>query len=280
MAVVRRSLAISAGVTAIAASAALNVTHLVDGGQPLLSPMTGAVVALALGAVAAALVASEAWRSGRKLLAWCLVLSVVAGEGFGLIIGAERLLFAREERQRMATEVNTTRWIAVVRVESASSTLVATQAAVLEEARRGGCKAACQALQAEAEQARQRLEAANRVLEAAPAEKNAALLATALGLPPALLEIVPALLFSAALNGLAFTLLAFGAHAPTQNIVAAPTEIAGAQMSPVLGRAAQVRSFVDAYRTQHGRDPSFTEVRNSLGLPRSTASVYLRRALA
>src|SRR5262245_12800353 len=271
----------------MAAAAALNVTHLVDGGQPWFSPMTAAVVALALGAVAAALVASEAWRSGRKLLAWCLVLSVVAGEGFGLIIGAERLLSAREERQRLASEVNTARWIAVVRVESATSALAATEAAVLDEARKGGCKAACQALQTEAEQARQRLEAANRALEAAPAEKNTALLAATLGLPPPLLEIVPALLFSAALNGLAFTLLAFGAHAPIQDIAvaqniaaAAPTEIAGAQMLPVLGRAAQVRSFVDAYRKRHGRDPSFTEVRNSLGLPRSTASVYLRKALA
>ena len=46
--------------------------------------MTGAVLALALGVVAAALVASEAWRSGRKILALCLVASAVAGEGFGL----------------------------------------------------------------------------------------------------------------------------------------------------------------------------------------------------
>jgi len=276
----RRGIAISAGVAAIAAGASLNVTHLVDGGQPLFSPMTGAVVALAVGAVAAALVASEAWRSGRKFLTWCLVLSVVAGEGFGLIIGAERLLLAREERQRMASEVNTSRWVAVVRVESATSTLAATEAAVLEEARRGGCKAACQALQAEAVQARQRLEAANRALEATPAEKNTALLASTLGLPPALLEIVPALLFSAALNGLAFTLLAFGAHGPRQNIAVAPKVIAGAQVPPVQGRAAQVRSFVDAYRKRHGRDPSFSDVRNSLGLPRSTASVYLRKALA
>ena len=62
----KRGLAITAGITAIAAGAALNVTHLVEGGQPLYSPMTGAILALALGAVAAALVASEAWRSGRK----------------------------------------------------------------------------------------------------------------------------------------------------------------------------------------------------------------------
>ena len=37
----RRGLAITAGITAMAAGAALNVTHLVEGGQPLYSPMTG-----------------------------------------------------------------------------------------------------------------------------------------------------------------------------------------------------------------------------------------------
>ena len=42
----------------------------------------------------------------------------------------------------------------------------------------------------------------------------------------------------------------------------------------------QGRSFVEAYRKRHGRDPSFSEVRNTLRLPPSTASVYLRKALA
>ena len=276
----RRGFAIIAGITAIAAGAALNVSHLVEGGQPLVSPLIGAVLALALGAVAAALVASEAWRSGRKVLAWCLVLSIVAGEGFGLIMGAERLLSVREERQRAASETNTARWIATVRVESASSTLAATEAAMLKEAGRGGCKGACQALQAEAEQARQRLEAANKALVSTPAEKNRSLLATTLGLPPALLEIVPALLFSTALNGLAFTLLAFGGHKPSQVVAAAPKGPPEAQVPASQGREAQVRSFVEAYRKRHGRDPSFSDVRNTLGLPPSTASVYLRKALA
>ena len=135
-------------------------------------------------------------------------------------------------------------------------------------------------MQAEAERARQRLEVANKALVMAPADKNLALLATTLGLPPALLEIVPALLFSTALNGLAFTLLAFGAHVPGATAVAAPTGPAAAQMQASQGRAEQVRSFVDAYRKRLGRDPSFSDVRHSLGLPRSTASVYLRKALA
>jgi hypothetical protein len=278
--IAKRGLAISAGVAAIAAGAALNVTHLVEGGQPLFSPMTGAILALALGAVVAALVASEAWRSGRKVLASCLVLSLVAGEGFSLIMGAERLLSAREERYRAASEVNTARWIATVRVESASSALSATEAAVLKEAGKGGCKSACQALQAEAEQARRRLEAANGSLQATPTEKNEALLATTIGLPPALVEILPALLFSTALNGLAFTLLAFGAHMPSETAASTPKGPAEAQALPSQGRAEQVRSFVEAYRKRHGQDPSFTEVRKSLRLPPSTASVYLRKALA
>jgi hypothetical protein len=145
---------------------------LVEGGQPLLSPMTGAILALALGAVTAALVVSEAWQSGRRALALCLVLSLVAGEGFGLIMGAERLLSAREERQRAASEVNTARWIATVRVESASSALGATEVAMLKEGSKGGCKGACQALQVEAQQARQRLEAANKTLQFAPAPRH------------------------------------------------------------------------------------------------------------
>lgn len=108
---------------------------------------------------------------------------VVAGEGFGLIMGAERLLSAREERQRAAAMTNTARWTATVRFEAANSALAAAEAAMLKEAGRGGCKGACQALQVEADRARQRLETANSVLDATPAEKNRALLTTTLGLP-------------------------------------------------------------------------------------------------
>ena len=213
-------------------------------------------------------------------MAWCLVLSVVAGEGFGLIMGAERLLFAREERQRAAATTNTARWTATARFEAAGSALAATEAAMLKEAGRGGCKGSCQALQTEADRARQRLETANAALVATPAEKDRTLLATTLGISPALVEIVPALLFSSALNGLAFTLLAFGAHAPKQMPEPAPPRSTETEAARPQGRAEQVRSFVEAYRTRHGRDPSFSDVRSSLGLPRSTASVYLRKALA
>jgi hypothetical protein len=278
---VKRGLAIVAGVAAISAGAALNVTHLLEGGQPLLSPITGSVVALALGAVAAALAAGEAWRSKRRLLAVCLIVCVAAGEGFGLVMAAERLLSVREERQRAAAPTNTARWTATVRFESASAALAAAEAATLKEAGRGGCKGACQALQAEADRARERLETASSVLVATPAEKNKALLATTLGVPPDAVEIVPALLFTVALNGLAFTLLAFGSHAhPVTTAAPAPPLPEETAVVRPKGRAEQVRSFVEAYRKRHGRDPSFSDVRNNLGLPRSTASVYLRKALA
>ena len=128
----------------------------------LFSPMTGAMLALALGAVAAALVAGEAWRSGRTNLG-DMSGSVDRGRrGVWLDHGSRAVAdCARGREQRAASEVNTARWIATVRYETASSALAATEAAMLKEAGRGGCKGACQALQAEAERARRRLEAAN-----------------------------------------------------------------------------------------------------------------------
>ena len=57
-----------------------------------------------------------------------------------MIMGAERLLSAREERQRAAAATNTARWTATVRFEAASSALAAAEAAALKEAGRGGCK--------------------------------------------------------------------------------------------------------------------------------------------
>ena len=87
-------------------------------------------------------------------------------------------------------------------------------------------------------------------------------------------------MFSVALNGLAFTLLAFAAHMPMPTPAPAPPLPAESDKARPQGRAEQVRSFVEAYRKRHGRDPSFSDVRSSLGLLRSTASVYLRKALA
>jgi hypothetical protein len=69
-------------------------------------------------------------------------------------------------------------------------------------------------------------------------------------------------------------------HALVATVRRRPGKAAVRQMPAVQGREAQVRSFVEAYRKRHGRDPRFSEVRNSLRLPPSTASVYLRRALA
>ena len=67
---------------------------------------------------------------------------------------------------------------------------------------------------------------------------------------------------------------------PGENAVVPPKGAAISEVPPSQGRAEQVRSFVEAYRKRHGRDPSFSDVRKTLQLPPSTASVYLRKALA
>lgn len=75
---------------------------------------------------------------------------------------------------------------------------------------------------------------------------------------------------------MAFGFLALGVHKPGGDVVAR-----GDVGTPPGGnRAEQVQVFVAAYRAKYGRDPSFSDVRDGLGLPASTASKYRARAIA
>lgn len=211
-----RVLSLFAGTSAAAASVALSVSHLVEGGQPLVSPLTGASVALSFASAVAAIVAGAALNTGRRTIAAGLLVAVLAGETFSLISSAERMLIAREQRSRDAALVNTTRSIAVDRVKAAETIYANAEAAYAAEASRSGCGKACRDLRQAADEARSRVEVARAELLKAPASKSNHLLADTLGIDPLVVEIVPALLFSLSLNGLAFILLAFGAHTPVR----------------------------------------------------------------
>lgn len=65
-----------------------------------------------------------------------------------------------------------------------------------------------------------------------------------------------------------------GAAAPTPAPEAPEASPAPAAVTPMT-RQAQVGAFVAEFRARRGREPSFTEVRNGLGLPKSSASKYL-----
>ena len=59
----------------------------------------------------------------------------------------------------------------------------------------------------------------------------------------------------------------------------APKPVPGPSFEPVLTRREEVIEWVQGYRDANGRDPTFTEVKNAFGLPKSTASRYRQEAL-
>lgn len=277
-----------AGCGLLATSASVNVSHIVESGLPLASPMVAAVVAIAVGSAIAVPAGLTAWRDRRNALAVLAFVALGCGEMFGLVSGAERLLVAREERARIVAEHNAPHATAASRVTLAEAGYAAAEAAAVAEAGRGGCGRACKDLRAAADQARQRLEDARSALERAEPPKSESILADTLGLPAATVEIVPALLFTLALNGLGFVLLAIG-HRPQRRetattaaadavVMELPAAVAPVQ-APRQTRAQEVAAFCREFRAKQGREPTFSEVRDGTQLPASTVSKYRAKAL-
>src|SRR5687767_13596423 len=104
-----RVIATLAGCALLATSAVVNISHMVEGGVPLLSPMPAAIVAIAAGSAVGLIAAVRAWGDGRWALAVLALVAIGCGELFGLVSGAERLLAAREERVRLVAAHNTPR---------------------------------------------------------------------------------------------------------------------------------------------------------------------------
>jgi hypothetical protein len=245
---VKRGVAIVAGVLILAA-----VTHVnIEAGNGYGSPLSYMMLAVAAGVGVAALVFGHAWESDRRWLAAGLVLAVIAGEAFNLTATAERLIAGREALQaplragqqaldeavkrvadaKTAHErtkaTNTSR-----RLDAANLAKAAADEAVIEKSAERGCREHCRHLlqravddaALEVAAAREELAQAVRKTEADLLSAQAALkstrapasptpLADRLGLPAWALDLFHSGLGSIAANGLAFLLIAFGAHRP------------------------------------------------------------------
>lgn len=260
-----------AGICAAAASAALSISHLIDSGQKLLSPMTAAAASLVLASAAAAVAVGAALSAGRRLIALGLIVAVIAGEAYSLVSSAERLLLVREDRSRQAAFLNTARAIAIDKVKTAHRASAQAEAAFVAEAGRGGCGRACRELRHVAEEARVRLETIQAALLTAPTRRSEHLLSDTLGLDPRVVDIVPALLFSVALNGLALLLLAFAAHRPRTPLKDGST--AGDLEPAPVAFARHLRLLAVDGRIEATQ----RELSAALGISRSSVNRHLRR---
>jgi hypothetical protein len=240
-----RAVAISVGALILAAVAHVTIQSTAGYG----TPHSWVTLAVATGVAVASVFSGMAWTEGRQTITVLLILAIVAGEAYGLVATAERLIASREDAQAPLRRVAEDRARAQRRVDDAakakaalpstSSPLeraladkTATDAAVVSKSAERGCVENCrkllqaQADATEVEVSRARDDVARRVadadqaiadarrdLEAVPAPRSAAPLADRLGWPAWVLDLVVAALGSIAANGLACFLIVLGAQA-------------------------------------------------------------------
>src|SRR5262245_45802479 len=243
-----RTLAIICGLLILAAVA--HATIVAMGGY--WTPQSYVTIAVAAGVGMASILSGMAWSAGRRSLAVWLVVVIAAGEAFGFISTAERLIVSREAAQAPLRAAEQDRTNAVERVrnthnaldrlpttsprlEAALATKASADQAAIDKSAERGCRENCRALlqaqvdaaAAETEQARAELgngrtvaegelTAARKALAALTAPPSPTPLADRLGMPAWLLDLVHSALGSLAANGLACGLLVFGAHRPTR----------------------------------------------------------------
>jgi hypothetical protein len=208
------------------------------------SPLT---IGLACGLIAGAVVLGICWRDGRRALAVLIGLGLFAGEGYALILTAERTLAYRETKQAPLRTAAEARAKAAQRVADAELALARigdtprlaralaakkeADAATVAKAAERGCASNCRALleqqvavahqevnaaRAEIEKARAEAEReaseARRLFAALPVPGSASPLADRLGVADWKIDLAAAALASISANGLGAFLIAFAAH--------------------------------------------------------------------
>lgn len=233
------------------------------------------VLMLAAASGVGAVIVGHAWAEGRRRLALCTLIAMIAGECFGLLQTGDRITAEREKSQAPARAQLGLHEKAKARLSLAEAALqnipttsprlvaalaqkAASDQAALEKADIKTCVANCRALleqqvasasteveaaRLELEQARGKAEAertaANADLEAHPLPASGSPLADRLGVNPAKLDMLVAALGALGANGLAVCLLAFGAHSPKRNEPITP--IATIEPAEMVVRTAKPR---------------------------------------
>ena len=155
-----------------------------------------------------------AWREHRLVIATCLVLALIAGEGFAIILTAERTIAARDVAVAPIRNAETARNAALARLTQAEAAKLASDNAVFTEAAKPGCRRECRSLIEGAKaNAERELEGARAALGTLPAPRSASLLADRLGIAGWALVFLTAALASLGANGMgAALILVHGEH--------------------------------------------------------------------
>lgn len=225
--------AIAAGGLILYLAAETTLAHL---GQTT-GPGANLMRALALGVAVGAIAIGLAWHHGRIILAMVIALALVAGEAYGLLSTAERMVAAREATQADVRSVAADRQAATARVKAAETALAKANENAAAEASKRHCARECRTLlEGAITKAGIELVAARTALEQFPAvTASATPLADRLGWPSWAVDLIQAALASLAANGLGASLIAFGAHGgPKPRKADLPAQLSDAMIREAL----------------------------------------------
>jgi hypothetical protein len=273
--VIPRAIAITLGVLLLAAGA--HVTIEATGGYG--TPHSYVTMAVAAGVAGGSIFGGMAYAAGRHLLTASFVACIIAGELFGFLQSANRLVAGTEATQAPLREHAEAYSKAAKRVEVAKAAVdklpltserltkaeaakKAADDAVVSKAAEKGCRENCrQLLQAQADaaateiaaarsaldssnqRARDELAAARSALAGQRAPQSATPLSDRTGIPAWLLDLFGAGFGAVAANGLAACLMIFGGHqqrrAPHVEVIAPDLRVAG---KPLVTPARKARA--------------------------------------
>lgn len=307
-------------------AAAANMNIMATGGY--FTAHAALVAALTFGVFAGARVVGM----GAGKIGLVIVAALLAGEAYNLSATAERIVVERESNAAPLRDAMKKHFSALdklkdaetakpssIRLLLAKDAQVKAQAAYEKELREGGrCKQVCNGLKADAAKADTEvtaaateaqslhaaaIEAAKAEVAANPLPASATPLADRLGWAPWVLDLIMAALLSVGANGLAGTLIAYGARRSIPDTVQtdfSASDFDAAKIKALLageipgkptppnkprkrGRKADqnVIDFTQKFREKNGRTPSGSELRKQFpALPVSTAYDYANRARA
>ena len=217
-----RLTAVAAGAGILAAS-----TNAIIAAQNLNGPDALSVAALAAGVAVGSIVIPRA----KRALAAALLVGLLAGEGYGLIVSAERIIERRSASTAVVTQSSQVQANAKTRLAKAETALGAQRVNAANTSALPDCGKGCRAtLDAQASDLKSEIEAARKAVNEAPAPKSAHPLADKLGMSPVTLDLLAAALLSLATTVIAATLVCWGAR-PAAPLSAAPLS---AVVSPAI----------------------------------------------
>ena len=233
------------------------------------------VATLAVGvAVGGAVVARSTWR-----VAVLVAVAVLAGEAYGMIATAERIIAVRDATASSVVHVNTGAAGTTERLRRAESAIVDHDVRAIAAISQRACADQCRVLlgATRAELAAD-VDRARTATISAPVTRSASPLADRLGLPPWALDLIAAGLLSIGANGLGCILIAWGARASP----AVKPRLTSAL--PMLPPQAEIMAHAEAAGwIAPSKEPSTNVVaigrRKPEPIPRNTLSAFLTESL-